>query len=437
MALPMVAIVGRPNVGKSSLFNRMLQKRIAVVAEQPGVTRDRNYATCDWTGRHFQLIDTGGIVDIKPDHMEQLIVDHAQIAIEEADVILFLVDTQVGVDPTDHKIAKSLAKSGKACILVANKADNDNLEQEIYDFLKLGLGEPLPISVTGGRGIGDLMDQLVENLPPEEESEGEDDGAIRVALVGRPNVGKSSFINKLIGWERHIVSPVAGTTRDSIDTPFEYEDQTYIMVDTAGLRKKFKVHENIEFYTTLRSTRAINSCHVAVILIDAAEGVTAQDQKVVEQVLGARRPAVLAINKWDLIEKDSRTADEFTREVHDIIARFSYVPIVYISALTGQRVQKVLPIVKQVYEEARKRIPTSELNEFLEGVVARKHPPSRRGKYIKLRYLTQSEIAPPTFIFFANHPTLIDRSYIGYLTNQIRKAYGFEGVPIRLKFRRK
>lgn len=436
MSLPTVAIVGRPNVGKSSLFNRFLQKRLAVVAEQPGVTRDRNYAEAEWAGREFRLVDTGGIVDSKPDAMESQIVSHANIAIEESDVVLFVVDAQVGVDPTDIAIARSLNRSGKNCLLAANKSDNEDYEREVFEFLKLGLGEPMPVSVTAGRGIGELLDALVALLPePEVETE-EDADSIRVALVGRPNVGKSSFINKLIGQERHIVSPMAGTTRDSVDTPFEYEGQKYILVDTAGLRKKFRVYEDIEFYTTLRASKAIDACDVAVVLIDAVDGVTAQDQKVLDQVITARRPAVMAINKWDLIEKDSNTADKFSREIGDVLARLSYLPLIYISALTGQRVPKVLKLVQEVYHENRKRIATPELNEFLERTIERKHPPARRGKYIKLRYLTQSEVEPPTFVFFVNHPELIDKSYIGYLTNQLRQTYGFVGVPIRLKFRK-
>ncbi|HOP06948.1 MAG TPA: ribosome biogenesis GTPase Der [candidate division Zixibacteria bacterium] len=436
MSIPTVAIVGRPNVGKSSLFNRILQKRLAVVAEQPGVTRDRNYAVAEWAGRQFRLVDTGGIVDARPDAMESQIVNHANIAIEESDVVLFVVDAQVGVDPTDLAIARSLNRSGKSCLLTANKSDNEEFERDRFEFLKLGMGEPMAVSVTAGRGMGELLDALVALLPEPEAEPTEEADVIRVALVGRPNVGKSSFINKLIGRERHIVSPVAGTTRDSVDTPFEHDGQKYILVDTAGLRKKFRVYEDIEFYTTLRASKAIDNCNVAIVLIDAKDGVTAQDQKVLEQVVTARRPAVLAVNKWDLIEKDSNTADGFTREITDVLARVAFLPVIYISALTGQRVPKVLTLVRQVYEENRKRISTPDLNEFLERTIERKHPPARRGKYIKIRYLTQSEIEPPTFVFFVNHPELIDKSYIGYLTNQLRQTYGFAGVPIRLKFRR-
>lgn len=436
MKIPTVAIIGRPNVGKSSLFNRFLRRKIAVVAEQPGVTRDRNYAVCDWNGRSFYLIDTGGIVADSDNLMEKLIYDQTEFAVNEADLVLFLVDTQVGPDPAEKRIARRLSRSEKNSLLVANKADSDQWELETHEFYKLGLGEPIPVSATGGRGVGDLLDKLVAHLPPPDETSSRSD-AIRVALVGRPNVGKSSFINKLIGQDRLIVTPMAGTTRDAVDTPFELNGQQFELIDTAGLRKTYKVHENIEFYTNLRTKRAIAECDVAIVLVEATASVTAQDKRILEQVITNRRAAILAVNKWDLIEKDSRTADEFTRQIKDLLARFAYVPVIYISALTGQRVAKVMSMVSEVYAETNKRIATSPLNEFLQRTVGRQHPPARQGKYIKFNYVTQSEVAPPTFLFFVNHPKLIEKSYIGYLSNQIRREYGFEGVPIRLKFRRK
>ena len=436
MKIPTVAIIGRPNVGKSSLFNRFLRRKIAVVDEQPGVTRDRNYAVCDWNGRSFYLIDTGVIVADSDNLMEKLIYDQTEFAVNEADLVLFLVDTQVGPDPAEKRIARRLSRSEKNSLLVANKADSDQWELETHEFFKLGLGEPIPVSATGGRGVGDLLDKLVAHLPPPDETSSRSD-AIRVALVGRPNVGKSSFINKLIGQDRLIVTPIAGTTRDAVDTPFELNGQQFELIDTAGLRKTYKVHENIEFYTNLRTKRAIAECDVAIVLVEATSSVTAQDKRILEQVITNRRAAILAVNKWDLIEKDSRTADEFTRQIKDLLARFAYVPVIYISALTGQRVTKVMSMVSEVYAETNKRIATSPLNEFLQRIVGRQHPPARQGKYIKFNYVTQSEVAPPTFLFFVNHPKLIDKSYIGYLSNQIRREYGFEGVPIRLKFRRK
>ncbi len=437
MSMPTVAIVGRPNVGKSSLFNRFIQKKLAVVDSQPGVTRDRNYAICDWAGVDFRLIDTGGLVPDADQLMDQFIYDQTEFAMGEADLILLLVDTKTGVDDVDKIIAKRFNESNQKCILVANKADSDWEESEIFEFLSLGLGEAFPVSATLGRGIGDLLDKIISCFPEQQEDHLNIDDAIRVAVVGRPNVGKSSFINKLTGQERLIVTPIAGTTRDAVDTFFEFEDQQYVLVDTAGLRRKYKVHENIEFYTTLRTSRAIENCDVAVILIDAEEKVTAQDQRILEEVMRTRRATVLVVNKWDLIEKDSKTADEFTKSINDVLAMYSFIPIMYISALSGQRVSKVLSIVKSVHSENHKRIPTPELNEFMQKIVKRNAPPARQGKYIKFNYATQSEVAPPTFIFFSNHPTYIDKSYIRYIGNQIRQQFGFLGVPFRLKFKKK
>ena len=437
MSKPTVAIVGRPNVGKSSLFNRLLQKRVAVVHETAGVTRDRNYAICDWGGREFRLVDTGGIILESDDSMEKLISDQSEFAINEADLVLLVVDTHVGVDHTDRDIAKRLARAGQKTIVVANKADNDLLDSQVYDFLKLGLGDPMPISATVGLGIGELLDRIVEWLEPEEVKGEREVSAIRVALVGRPNVGKSSFINDLLGEPRLIVSEIAGTTRDSVDTPFQFEGQDYILIDTAGLRRRYKVQENIEFYTNLRTIKAIDSCDVAIVMIDADAGLSTQDRKVLDQVLSARRSTVLAVNKWDLVEKDSFTADEYTKEIQNELAMYNYLPIIFISSLTGQRTSKVLSLVKAVFEESKKKIPTPELNDFLQEVVARKHPPARGGKHIKFHYVTQSEISPPTFLFFSNHPKLIDKSYMAYLNNRIRERFGFQGVPFRVKFRQK
>ena len=437
MSLRTLAIIGRPNVGKSSLFNRFIRKRLAVVAEQSGVTRDRNYAICEWSGVEFRLVDTGGMVAHSADMMEKLIYEQAEFAISEADVVLLVVDAKDGVDPTDQKIARLLLKSGCECILVANKVDNEANKYEIFEFMKLGMNEPWAVSAVTGYGVGDLLDEVIARLPDTPVDDGADEGIIRVALVGRPNVGKSSFINRLIGHDRHIVTPMAGTTRDAVDTPFELDGQKYVLVDTAGLRKKHKVHEDIEFYTTLRASRAIDACDVAIVLVDASAGLTAQDQRIFEQVHQNRRAAVLAVNKWDLIEKDTHTADRFTEKIKDSLAKYAFLPVIYVSALTGQRVAKVLAMVNDVYTESRKRIPTAELNEFLKKVTERKHPPARKGKHIKFNYVTQSEIGPPTFVFFVNHPTLVDKSYMSYISNQIRSTYGFEGVPFRMKLRRK
>jgi GTP-binding protein len=326
--------------------------------------------------------------------------------------------------------------AGKKCLLVANKVDNENLSHEVYDFARLGLGDPIPVSATVGLGVGDLLDEIVEHLP-ELDTEVEDADTIRVALVGRPNVGKSSFINQLLGENRLIVSDMAGTTRDAVDTPLELDGRKYTMVDTAGLRRKYKVRENIEFYTNLRVIRAIESCDVAIVMVDAAAGLSAQDQRILGQVLEARRAAVLAINKWDLIEKDSLTADRFTAALNERLAHFAFLPIIYISALSGQRVTKVMSLVDRVHAEHHKRIPTSKLNDFLEKAFQRRKPPAVQGKYIQFKYVTQSETAPPTFVFFVNRPELVRKSYMHYLTNRLRDEFGFEGSPIRLKCRRK
>ena len=437
MSRPTVAIIGRPNVGKSSLFNRFLQRQLAVVAKEPGVTRDRNYSLCDWNGVEFQLIDTGGMVPGGGDLMDRLIFEQAEFAIREADLVLFVVDTHTGADRVDEEIARRLYRAEANTILVANKADNDVQEAETFEFLRLGLGEPVPVSATVGRGIGELLDLLVGRLPEPVEDDTSETDTIRVAVVGRPNVGKSSLINKLIGQDRAIVTPRAGTTRDAVDTPFEFKGRKYVLVDTAGLRRRFKVHENIEYYTTLRTSRAIASCNVAVLLIDAVDGVTSQDQRILEDVVGSRKAAILVVNKWDLIEKETGTTERYARAVNDALAHYSFLPIVFSSALSGLRVPKIIDSVETVFTESQKRIATSELNTFLEGAVVRKHPPARKGKHIKLNYITQTGVAPPTFVIFANHPKLIDRSYISYLENRLREAFGFKGVPFRIKFRRK
>jgi GTPase len=435
MIVPTVAIIGRPNVGKSTLMNRLIKKRYAVVHDRAGSTRDRNYAECDWNGVAFRLVDTGGAVPNSDDEMERMIYDQTQFAIHEADLVLFLVDTRVGAQADDMYLAKSLRESRKPTILVANKADTPEPSADIYDFLRLGLGDPVPISATAGLGIGELLDDLVGKLPKQEELPVEE-AAIRVAVVGKPNVGKSSFINKLIGEDRHIVSEIAGTTRDAVDTRVEIDGQKFVIVDTAGLRRKYKVHENVEFYTNLRTERAIDQCDVAIVLADS-QGVTTQDQRILTQVLDARRGAILAVNKWDLIEKDNKTADEFTKMLKERLAKLSYVPIVFISALSGQRVQKVLTLAKEVYEQHSRHIDTSELNDFLKVAFARRKPPAASGKHIQFKYVTQTETSPPSFVFFTSHPKLIDKSYLAYLENQLRAQFGFEGVPIRIKCRQK
>lgn len=436
MSTPLVAIIGRPNVGKSSVFNRFLRKKLAIVDDTPGVTRDRNYSLCDWAGREFYLIDTGGMIPNTKTGINRMVLEQSEIAIDEADLIVFIVDSRTGPDEVDEKIAARLQKSGKKVLLVANKADNDTQENERFQFMRLGLGEPLAVSATVGRNIGEALDRVVELLP-ETEGEEEDTEAIRIAVIGKPNVGKSMFINRLIGEERAIVSPVPGTTRDAVDTPFELDGKKYVLIDTAGLRKKAKVKEDIEYFTTLRTLRAIESCHVALVLVDASQGLTVQDLKVIEDAVEARKGIVMAVNKWDLIEKDERTSDIFTTQIRDFARTISYLPIIYISALTGQRVLKTITMVDHIYENWHREIATPELNNFLEEITQKQPPAAVQGKYIKLFYVTQGGVRPPTFMFFCNHPNLLQKSYLRYIENQFRARYDFEGIPVRFIFKKR
>ena len=436
MSLPLVGIIGRPNVGKSSLFNRFIRRRMAIVDDVPGVTRDRNYALCDWTGRQFYLVDTGGMMPDTRHQMESLVLEQAEEAIRQADLVVLVVDSRTGIDSADQRIAELLLKAGCKTLVLANKADNDILENDRFEYLRLGLGEPLPMSATVGRGVGEALDGIVELLPQAESGPDETE-AIRIAVIGKPNVGKSSFINRLIGEERVIVSPIPGTTRDAIDTPFEYDGRSYVLIDTAGLRRKAKVKEDVEFYTTLRTLRAIENCHVALVLVDASQGLTVQDLKVVEDAVAARRGIVMAVNKWDLVEKDDKTADIFTSQIKQFARSLHYIPIIYISALTGKRVVKTLSMINEAHTNWCRRIPTSELNAFLEEITAKQPPAAVKGKYIKLFYATQADTKPPTFLFFCNYPELLQKSYLRYIENRLRERYGFEGVALRIKTRKR
>lgn len=431
-----MALIGRPNVGKSSLFNRFLKKRLAIVDEAPGITRDRNYSLCDWNGREFYLIDTGGMLPDTKSAISRMVLEQSEVAIDQADLIVLIVDCKTGPDSIDQKIAAGLLMSGKKVLLLANKADNEEDEGERFRFMQLGLGEPWAVSATVGRGIGEALDAIVAMLPSAEESEADSD-AIRIAVIGRPNVGKSMFINRLIGEDRVIVSPTPGTTRDAVDTPFEFDDKKYVLIDTAGLRRKSKVKENLEYFTTLRTLRAIEYCHIALVLVDASQGLLVQDLKIIDAAVEARRGITMAVNKWDLVEKDDKTADIFTSQIRNNAKTISFIPIIYISSLTGKRVAKTISFIDSVYENWHRQIPTSELNRFLEEVVQRQPPAAAQGKHIKLYYVTQTDVRPPTFLFFCNYPKLLQKSYLRYIENQMRQRYDLEGIPIRIRFRKR
>lgn len=434
MGLPIVAIVGRPNVGKSSLFNRFIRQKLAVVDGVSGVTRDRNFSVCDWNGRNFYFVDTGGMVPGTDDYMEKLIMEQAQIATEEADILLLVTDAQTGVTDIDARISRQLLRAKKPVILVVNKSDNDRLAMEANEFYALGFDKLFPVSATNGGGTGDLLDHIVDQFAPEETEEVTDD-IVRVAVVGRPNVGKSSFVNRLLGEERHIVSDIPGTTRDSVDSKITINGKKYILIDTAGLRKRSKVKESIEYYTTLRTIKAIERCDVALILLDASEGLNFQELKIIEEVGQARRGMILAVNKWDVFEKDENSVALYSRQLRESMPTYSYIPSIFMSALKGQRVVKAMSLVDEVYAQYTRRLQTSELNDFLEEVVKRQPPPAVRGKWIKLYYITQAETAPPRFIIFSNYPKMIEEPYRRYLANRLREKFGFSGIPFEIKIK--
>ncbi len=429
-----VAIVGRPNVGKSTLFNRLIGQRLAIVEDIPGITRDRLYGDTEWTGHHFTLIDTGGIeiegnTDISVQTRKQ-----AEIAIAEADLILFLTDGKQGLQADDHEIAEYLRKSKKPVLLVVNKIDNVAMVQQIYDFYELGLGDPLEISAVNGLNIGDLLDAIVEAIPSQTMDEVEDD-SIKISFIGRPNVGKSSLINSILGEERVIVSNVPGTTRDAIDTLFEWQEQKYTLIDTAGMRRKSKIYENVERFSVLRALRAVDRSDVVMMVLDAVEGVTEQDQRIAGYAHEKGRGMILVVNKWDLVEKDSKTADQMAKKIKDDLIFVSYAPVVFVSALTGQRIPRLLELVNYVSEQQNMRLQTSSINDLLQEAMRMNPPPNVSGRKLKIYYVSQVAVKPPVFVFFANDPELAHFSYIRYLENQIRATYGFEGTPIKLTFR--
>jgi len=437
MAKPLVAIVGRPNVGKSTLFNRIAGKRLAIVEDTPGVTRDRLYASSDWNGREFDIVDTGGIEPVSDDEMLLFMREQAIIAIEMADVIVFVTDFTTGVTASDLDVSELLQKSGKPVLLAVNKMDSTGPNHpDIYEFYSLALGDPISVSAIHGHGTGDLLDECVKHFPAET---GDDEGsdAIYVAVIGKPNVGKSSLINNILGETRVIVSDVAGTTRDAIDTSFENETGKYVFIDTAGLRRKSKVNERIEKYSVLRAQMAIARASVCVIMIDAREGVTEQDTKVAGLAHEAGKSSIIVVNKWDLIEKETKTMDIMKRDIENDLSFMSYAPILFISALTGQRVSRLFELINYVDEQAAMRITTGSLNSLLADATARVQPPTDRGRRLKVYYITQASVRPPTFVCFCNNAELFHFSYRRYLENQIRAVYGLEGTPVRMVIRQR
>lgn len=432
--VPVVALVGRPNVGKSALFNRIVGANTAIVSEEAGTTRDRHFARAEWAGQHFWLVDTGGLIDDPNLPMDLEIRRQVQQAIAEADVLLFVVDAIAGVHPSDARIAEMLRTSGKPWLLVANKVDKPQ-STGYYEFFNLGAGDPLPVAAVSGHGSGDLLDAVTQQLPHVQPT---DEAAISVAVIGRPNVGKSSIVNRLLGEERLVVSEISGTTRDAIDTPMRYKGRTLVFIDTAGLRRQSRVEDGIEFYSALRTRRAIERSDICVLVIDATEGVIhAQDLKVAHLAWEAGRGLIVVVNKWDLAQKDDKAAAKFEKEAVAKAPFLGFVPFVFGSAVTGQRVSRILELVLQVEEQRLKRVPTSEVNERLRELVARRQPPQASGREVKLNYATQVEVAPPSIAVFGNNPDLVQEHYVRYLHNGFRESWGFTGNPLRILLRRK
>ncbi|MDR0381503.1 MAG: ribosome biogenesis GTPase Der [Oscillospiraceae bacterium] len=437
MAKPVVAIVGRPNVGKSMLFNKLAGRRLSIVEDTPGVTRDRLYADCEWNGRFFSLVDTGGIEPRTDDAVLRFMRTQAEIAIHGADVIILMADLRVGVTDTDEAVAQMLLRARRPVLLAVNKADSTGpADAGLFEFYRLGLGDPYPVSALHGLGTGDLLDACVALFPAETPEEGEGE-RVRVAVIGKPNVGKSSLINRILGEERVIVSDRPGTTRDAVDSEFENEYGRYLLIDTAGMRKRARVNDNIEYYSVLRARMAVERSDVCLILIDAVEGVTEQDTKVAGLAHEAGRLSVVVVNKWDLVEKDERTMDKKRREIKDRLAFMSYAPVVFISALTGRRVEKLFAQIQFVLAQGKMRIGTGQLNNVLADAQARVQPPSDKGRRLKVLYMTQAGILPPHFVVFVNDPRLFHFSYRRYLENQIRATFGLTGAPIRMTVRRR
>ncbi|KYH29953.1 MULTISPECIES: ribosome biogenesis GTPase Der [Clostridium] len=434
MAKPIVAIVGRPNVGKSTLFNKLAGKRIAIVEDTPGVTRDRIYADAEWLDKNFTIIDTGGIEPESEDVIISQMRRQAQIAIEMADVVIFVVDGKQGLTDSDNEVAQMLRKAQKAVILAVNKIDRKQLEENVYEFYNLGLGDPIAISASQALGLGDLLDEVVAKFPKYDENE-ENNEYIRIAIVGRPNAGKSSLINRLLGEEKHIVSDIPGTTRDAVDSYLESEEGKFILVDTAGLRKKSKIKEQIERYSAVRTLAAIENSDVCILMIDAKQGIAEQDEKIIGYAHELNKAIMIIVNKWDLIEKDDKTMNRFKNDLREKLGFLPYAQYLFISAKTGQRVNKVLSMAKECYNNYSKRIKTGILNDVISKAVMMKEPPVVGTNRLKIYYVTQVGIKPPTFVFFVNNPALLHFSYERYLENQLRQSFDFTGTGIKLEFR--
>lgn len=431
MALPVVAVVGRPNVGKSTLFNKIIGKRLSIVEDTPGVTRDRIYSKCEWRGRQFMLVDTGGIEPNSSDIILTQMRRQAELAIENADVIILVTDVRCGVTADDSDVSAMLQKSGKPIVLAVNKCDSiGEPPLELYEFYNLGIGEPFPISAAHGHGTGDMLDSVIDMLPSEEELE-DDDEVIKVAIIGKPNAGKSSLVNRIAGEERVIVSDIAGTTRDATDTVIENEHGKFVLIDTAGIRRKSKITEKIEHYSVLRAYMAVDRADVCLILIDAVEGFTEQDSKVAGYAHEQGKASIVVINKWDLIEKDNNTMNEYMTKLQNDFSFMSYVPFIFISAKTGQRVHKLYEMIDMVYQQNQMRVSTGKLNDVLAYATTRVQPPSDKGRRLKIYYITQPSTKPPTFVIFVNRADLFHFSYQRYIENQIRTSFGLTGTPVR------
>lgn len=431
-----LCIVGRPNVGKSTLFNRIVGKKIAITEDEPGVTRDRIYAEGEWLGNFFTVIDTGGLDPEKDDAIMSNIRNQAQIAIETADVILFVADGIEGLTSTDREVASILRRSGKEVVIAANKIDNPSKDIDIYDFYELGFGEPMVISSEQGTGIGDLLDEIVKHFPTKEINS-EDEESIKVSIIGKPNVGKSSLINNILGEERVIVTNIPGTTRDAVDSYFDYDGNKYLFIDTAGLRRKRSISENIERYSVIRTLTAVDRSDICILVIDALEGVTEQDTKIAGYAHDNGKATIIAVNKWDLVEKENMTYREFERDIRITLGFMPYAPILFISALVGTGVSKLMDVLNLVNNNYNLRVSTGVLNDIINQAVLMNQPPSDKGKRCKIYYGTQVSVKPPTFVIFINDKKLMHFSYERYLENQIRTNFGFSGTPIKLEFREK